>query len=159
MGTTSDRDDPRLTRGTDDGPVPQAEVYLVLSDEERARGFVRPVRRTYVHVGPPGPTHPLRDLTEHEKETVGDPERYVKYEQFPPSDAPSIGRFWTQEQLDNIGNGCGAETRMSQDIAETYAAKPFFYGATYCVRCQRHLPVGKDGEFVWLDNPDERVGT
>jgi hypothetical protein len=38
-----------LTRGVDDKPVPQAEVYLVLSAEERAKGFVRPVRRTYVH--------------------------------------------------------------------------------------------------------------
>lgn len=29
--------------------------YVVLSEEERAKGFVRPVRRSYVHVGPPGP--------------------------------------------------------------------------------------------------------
>lgn len=49
--TTSDRNDPRLTRGVDTEPVDQAEVYLVLSEEERAMGFVRPVRRTYVHVG------------------------------------------------------------------------------------------------------------
>ena len=46
---TSDPNDPRLTRGADSEPVPQADVYLVLSDEERARGFVRPVRTTYVH--------------------------------------------------------------------------------------------------------------
>ena|SRR5688500_15951561 len=49
MSTTNDPQDPRLTRGTDTEPVPQAEAYLVLSDEERAQGFVRPVRRTYVH--------------------------------------------------------------------------------------------------------------
>jgi hypothetical protein len=49
MGTTSDRDDPRLTHGADNAPVPMADVYLVLSDKERAKGFVRPVRRTYVH--------------------------------------------------------------------------------------------------------------
>lgn len=49
MGTTSDRNDPRLTRGTDSAPAEQADVYLVLSDEDRAAGFVRPVRRTYVH--------------------------------------------------------------------------------------------------------------
>lgn len=52
MGLTSDPSDPRLTRGADpaDGPpVDQAEVYLVLSDEERARGFVRPVRTAYWH--------------------------------------------------------------------------------------------------------------
>jgi hypothetical protein len=48
-GTTSDRNDPRLTHGADSEPVPQADVYLVLSDAERAKGFVRPVRLTYVH--------------------------------------------------------------------------------------------------------------
>lgn len=46
---TDDPSDPGLSRGTDTGPVPQAEAYLVLSDEERAKGFVRPVRRAYVH--------------------------------------------------------------------------------------------------------------
>lgn len=47
---TSDPSDPRLTRGADDAPGPQAEVYLVLSEAERAKGFVRPVRRSYKHV-------------------------------------------------------------------------------------------------------------
>lgn len=46
---TSDPSDPRLTHGADSGPVPQADAYLVLSEAERAKGFVRPVRRTYVH--------------------------------------------------------------------------------------------------------------
>lgn len=52
MTLTDDPKDPRLTHGADpaDGPhKPQADVYLVLSEEERARGFVRPVRRSYVH--------------------------------------------------------------------------------------------------------------
>jgi len=49
MGTHRRPNDPRLTRGTDTEPTPQAEVYLVLSDEERAKGFVRPVRSKYVH--------------------------------------------------------------------------------------------------------------
>lgn len=52
MGTTSDPQDPRLTRGADPadgGPVPQAGTYLVLSPDELAKGFVRPVRRSYVH--------------------------------------------------------------------------------------------------------------
>lgn len=109
-GTTDDRNDPRLTHGADTEPVPQAPVYLVLSDEERRRGFVRPVRIAYVH-------------------TV-----------------------------------CGAVTRMSLSIAETYATEPGFYGATYCCRCQKHRPVGEDGEFEWVDAhlypPDQRqVGT
>lgn len=52
MGLTTDPSDPRLTYGADpaDGPpVGQAEVYLVLTEEERAKGFVRPVRRSYWH--------------------------------------------------------------------------------------------------------------
>ncbi len=49
MSTTSDPSDPRLTHGADTEPTVQAEVYLVLSDEERAKGFIRPVRRSYVH--------------------------------------------------------------------------------------------------------------
>ena len=51
MSLTSDPSDPRLTHGPDDTPRPQAEVYLVLSEEERAKGFVRPLRRAYVHTG------------------------------------------------------------------------------------------------------------
>jgi len=52
MGLTSDPNDPRLTHGADDptaGPQPQADVYLVLSEEERAQGFIRPVRASYWH--------------------------------------------------------------------------------------------------------------
>lgn len=102
-GITTDPSDPRLTRGVDDKPVPQAQAYIVLSEEERARGFVRPVRRTYVH----------------EK--------------------------------------CGAATTMGRELAETYARDPSFYGATYCVCCQMHRPVGERGEFVWEDG--SKVGT
>jgi hypothetical protein len=97
MPTTSDPSDPRLTHGVDDAPQPQADAYLVLSDEERAAGYVRPVRTSYVH-------------------TV-----------------------------------CGSATRMSQDIAETYARDPHFYGSTYCTTCRMHRPVGADGEFEWED--------
>lgn len=60
VGLTTDPDDPRLTHGADDEPVPQAEVYLVLSEEERAKGFVRPVRRSYVHTGG---DHPCGSVT------------------------------------------------------------------------------------------------
>lgn len=53
MGLTTDPNDPRLTHGIDETPTEQAEVYLVLSEEERNRGFVRPVRRSYMHAGSP----------------------------------------------------------------------------------------------------------
>lgn len=52
MSLTTDPADPRLTRGadpTDGGRVPQAPAYLVLSEEERAQGFVRPVLLSYWH--------------------------------------------------------------------------------------------------------------
>lgn len=52
MSLTSDPTDPRLTHGADpaDGPqVEQAPVYLVLSDDDRAQGFVRPLRLSYWH--------------------------------------------------------------------------------------------------------------
>lgn len=97
-GVTDNPQDPRLTHGVDTEPVPQAEVYLVLSEAERAQGFVRPVRRTYVH------------------------------------------------------RLCGVATTMSLAIAETYARNPGFYGATYCTRCERHVPVDaclwEDGSVV-----------
>lgn len=48
-GVTDDPSDPRLTHGVDAEPVGQAPVYLVLSDAERAKGFVRPLRNCYVH--------------------------------------------------------------------------------------------------------------
>lgn len=48
---TDDPSDPDLTHGVDpQGETqPQAEAYLVLSEAERAKGFVRPVRRSYRH--------------------------------------------------------------------------------------------------------------
>lgn len=99
----TDPNDPRLGHGSDDEPTPQNAAYLVLSETERAMGFVRPVRQVYIH------------------ET------------------------------------CGGETRMAVALAETYARNPAFYGATYCVHCAKHRPVGADGEFVWEDGT--KVGT
>ena len=97
MSLTDDPNDPRLTHGADDEPTGMAEVYLVLSDEERAKGFVRPLRYTYTH------------------ET------------------------------------CGVATSMGVGFAATYARDPKFYGATFCINCRMHRPVGPDGEFVWDD--------
>lgn len=80
----------------------QQKGYVVLTPEERGKGFVRPVRRTYIHTS------------------------------------------------------CGSETRMSQDIAETYARDPGFYSGTFCVHCRAHFPLD---QFVWKDNPDQQVGS
>ncbi len=101
MSETTDRNDPRLGHGFDEKPATQHAAYLVLSEEERARGFVRPVRTSYRHTT------------------------------------------------------CRNITIMSRGIAETYARDNTFYGATYCVRCSKHLPVS---EFVWTDD-GTRVGS
>lgn len=103
MVTTDNPRDPRLTRGVDETRRDQAEAYLVLSDAERARGFIRPIRARYRHIA------------------------------------------------------CGTTTTMGHTIAETYARDPHFYGATYCVHCGLHRPVGATGEFVWEDG--SKVGT
>lgn len=108
MGLTTDPNDPELGHGVDTEPIPQHSTYLVLSEEERAKGFVRPYRDHYVH-------------------------------------AKELG-------------GCGVVTRMGVALSETYARDPSFYGATYCVGCSMHLPVGVNGVFYW-DKTTDRVGT
>lgn len=100
-GVTTDPKDPRLTRGIDDEETTQAELYLVLPDAERAKGFVRPYRDKYIH------------------------------------------------------STCGTLTKMGRELSETYARDPSFYGATYCVGCNKHRPVS---EFKW-DLDGQTVGS
>lgn len=136
------------------GPDGMQRSYLVLSEEERAKGYVRPLRWSYQHVGIPGPAHPLRDLTEDERATFPD---FAKFEPY-PSGGSVTGRFWTQEDLDRVGDGCGVITTMGFELAATYARSPGFYGGTFCAGCRKHFPVGANGEFVWVGTT-ERVGT
>lgn len=150
--TTTDPNDPRLGHGVNEERVPQNKAYLVLSEEERSKGFVRPYRDAYRHVGAPPPANPLRDLTDHEQELWGS-EGYVKFEIYPEGSS-AVGKFWTQADLDNVGKGCGSETIMGRALSETYQRQPSFYGATFCVVCSKHLPVN---EFVWSKD-GERVG-
>lgn len=98
MNLTTDPHDPELNTPRAEGE--QNKKYLILSDEERAKGFVRPVRRTYVH------------------------------------------------------DKCGVATHMGLELCETYARDPKFYGSTWCVGCNAHLPVA---EFKWDDG--EVVGS
>lgn len=46
MSLTTDRNDPKLKEIL---PNEQQGAYLVLSEEERKKGFVRPLRRSYIH--------------------------------------------------------------------------------------------------------------
>lgn len=103
MTTTTDPNDSELGRGYDKEKIPQHNKYLVLSDEEISKGFIRPLRDKYVH------------------------------------------------------KTCGVVTSMHIKIAETYARDPYFYGATYCTHCKKHLPVS---EFVWdYGDRDQLVGS
>lgn len=165
-GSGPDNDPPKTTLVsgapvTDDHrelkPNGQQKDYVVLSASERAKGFVRPVRTSYQHVGIPGPEFPLQDLTPEQQAAV-DGRGYVKFEPYPPERLPQLGRYWTQEQIDKIGKGCRTVTTMALPLAETYARDPFFYGGTFCCGCGVHLPVGPKGEFVWTGT-EERVGT
>lgn len=146
------------TPNSDRRPDGQHVDHWVLCESERAKGFVRPVRDSYVHVGPPGPDYPLRELTDEEKRDHAE-EGWVKYEKYPTGAHGSArGLFWTQAQLDKIGKGCGGKTSMPMKIAETYAANPYYYDSTFCCGCGDYFPVGRRGEFVW-DGTKERVGT
>ena len=124
--------------------------YVVLSAEERAKGFVAPVRRTYLHAGL-RPTGKTRPLTPDEQKRYADMD-YVLYEEYADKDSSAAGRFWTQAQLNS---GCHHTTTMNLALAETYARDPKFYGATFCSVCKNHYPVD---EFVW-QGTDQRVGS
>lgn len=60
-GVTIDRNDPGLKVILDNG---MQQKYLVLSEEERAKGFVRPVRSAYRHAACGTTTHMGRALSE-----------------------------------------------------------------------------------------------
>lgn len=106
--TTTDGKVPRPGFENASAPAPidpttgQHGAYWILSDAERAKGFVRPVRQQYIHT-----------------------------------------------------DGCGGTTTMILAIAETYAAKPDYYGSTFCTVCKEHFPVS---EFQW-DDSNEVVGS
>lgn len=137
----------------------QQEGYVVLSPEERAKGFVRPYRDSYVHAGkklrgnleklsPPGY---FSEATE---------KRYAAIDRFELSDGSKAGTYLTQEEVNQIEEsghygGCNGLTTMNRAIAETYARDPNFYTGTFCVHCQQHFPLD---QFVW-DGTDEQVGS
>lgn len=110
-----------VVRAEQVGKTGQYKDYVVLCPDERAKGFVRPYRDKYVHVGSGG----------HEID---------------PNDRSKHGR---------THGACGTLTKMGPALAETYARDPSFYGATFCVGCNKHLPVG---EFVWAAD-GETVGS
>ncbi len=152
---TEDRNEPKLHETKENG---QNAAYLVLSPEERVKGFVRPLRHSYIHVGRKYKGEP--ELLDQPQEFNG-----KKYVATIPALLDEQGKvissaFITKPELDQyykngrIG-GCQGETTMANEIAETYARKPDFYGATFCVHCGKHIGLH---EFVWTDT-DETVGS
>lgn len=151
--TTSGKPPERLDGGTpterkrSDG---QYADYWVLPEEERAKGYVRPYRDSYQHVGV-RPEFPLRDLTEDELERYAQ-FNYAKFEEYPVSKLPLVGKYWTEKQLKS---GCKTVTVMGRALSETYAVDPSYYGSTFCSGCGAHFPVA---EFVWTKD-GEVVGS
>lgn len=120
--------------------------YIVLTPEERAKGFVKRVRRSYLHVGPPAAPASLRDLTPDEVERYSQ-FGYVKYEPYPEGNS-SLGKYWTHKELQRAGKRCGSVTTMGTALAETYARNPRFYSGTFCCSCHTHFDLN---EFEWED--------
>ena len=89
---TTSGEEPSKVRAEQTEDTGQHKSYIVLCEDERKKGFVRPYRDSYRHTA------------------------------------------------------CGTVTTMDRALSETYARDPSFYGATFCVNCNRHLPVS---EFVW----------
>lgn len=102
----------------------QHDGYIVLCPDERAKGFVRPYRDSYRHVG--------------RLETI-----------------VNDGDYGNDKTTEHRVGGCGSTTTMGRALSETYARDPSFYGATFCVHCNRHLPVA---EFVWTAD-GQQVGS
>ena len=105
----------------------QHDGYIVLCPDERAKGFVRPYRDAYKHIG-------MRD---------GGCNAYKRPEGVMGGPCLTCGE--PQPNHARQG-GCNTVTTMGKALSETYARDPHFYSHTFCVRCNRHLPVA---EFVW----------
>ena len=159
MSFTTDRNSSCINKAKGEGE--QNECYVILSEEERAKGFIRPYRNCYVHVGRLVESEgTLRELTDEEKE------RHNKYGtiyshclDYPKERYPLVGKNMTQEEVDNMGKrigGCGGKTIMAREISETYARDPKFYGSTWCMNCGKHINVN---EFIWDDDSGETVGS
>lgn len=168
MSLTTNPNDPCLKEGQKE--IGQNECYLVLTEFERSQGFVRPYRDSYVHVGKKierdeegrlfgrlfkmdEPEYPSNEYYTKEKGYGG----FISY----PEGHHSIGRYIMNEEVEAIVarkryfGGCGVRTKMGQAISETYARNPEFYGCTFCIGCNKHLPVE---HFVW-DGTEETVGS
>ena len=162
--TTTDGMPPRP--GFENAPAPapvkdngQHAAYWVLAEAERAKGFVRPVRRSYLHVGRRVCGKPLLSeqskLGGHRDICILPPGHDGECTMWQRVSQPEAARAEQEHML----GGCGCRTTMAIAIAETYARDPKYYGSTFCCECGVYLPVGESCQFVWDDANRERVGT
>jgi len=147
MSLTTDPNDPRL-KEAQKNVTGQHDIYLVLSDEERAKGFVRPYRDSYIHQGrkvETGEIIPLEiavaDMSDYCKTNYTKENGYAAFLKYPADRSPLTGKFLTQDEVDAMrdrkeyAGGCWTVTKMGG--------------------CNKHLPVG---EFVWKGT-NELVGS
>ena len=139
---TTSGEAPSKVRAEQTEETGQHKSYVVLCEEERAKGFVRPYRDSYRHVGRLSPKSHVCVCGHgpHKLNRCG----YCECGTFAASGLDD----GTQVRIE----GCGTVTTMGRALSETYARDPKFYGATFCVDCNRHLPVA---EFVWTADGQE----
>ena len=159
---TTDRQYPDLD--TPKGEGMQNKAYLVLSEEEIAKGFVKPVRNRYIHIGRNVKAHwkSIHRMLDDEEKKEHPDKNYVAVMTVITNEDGSFkgGTYVTQEEFDAWENsefigGCGTKTLIAREIAETYARNPKFYGATWCMGCGKHIQVT---EFIWDDDSGDMVG-
>lgn len=73
----------------------------------------------------------------------GDKKSDGQYERHPIN---NTGEYVAPIRNSYIHDKCGEKTLCGDDIAETYAKNPKFYGRTFCVQCRNYFPVS---EFKW----------
>jgi hypothetical protein len=149
MSLTTDPNSPCLRNIEPSG---QQTCYLVLSEEERAKGFVRPVRKTYVHTG----RKVCGKIQPPDGGRLGGELRVCCLEPGHTGECWEVSQKLPQPQAaraehEHLIGGCGTTTTMGRALAETYARDPKFYGGTFCCNCGSHFPVGERGEFEWGD--------
>lgn len=137
-----------VVRSEQTEPTGQHKDYIVLCEEERAKGFVRPFRDSYRHVG----QSVCGEIVNNAHLKLGGP-RDICGQSFGHEGecgSPFYAGMSQPEHAQILNThrkgGCGATTTMGKALSETYARDPKFYGATFCTRCNAHLPVG---EFIW----------
>jgi hypothetical protein len=115
---TTDGRSPAEARASQTNDTGQHPSYIVLCPEERIKGFTRPFRDSYKHVG--------------------------RLQQLVTDDGADSHQV-------RVG-GCGGITTMGRALSETYARDHTFYSATFCIVCNKHLPVA---EFIWTADGQE----